>query len=215
MIIDPRQCWSTPTDFFSVLNHEFNFQLDAAATVENAKCPKFISPETNALKVPWIGKKISHCEQLENRIDITSLSSNSEISRVYVNPGFSDLGPWMKKAWEEAQNHPNGIVAVMSLISCSTDWWKRYVDCVEDTRETHKAKFIRLIGGKRIQFEPAPGIEETSNSRENCLVIFMNEDQTMFKNPFIHTWDWTETEAYARYGNTGRESTSVAQAIQA
>lgn len=45
--------WSTPQAFFDMLDVEFHFQIDLAATVENAKCPVFYTAETDALSVDW------------------------------------------------------------------------------------------------------------------------------------------------------------------
>jgi len=49
----------TPQYVFDLLDHEFHFDLDAAATADNTKCTRFISPEQNALTMAdWPGKSI-------------------------------------------------------------------------------------------------------------------------------------------------------------
>ena len=35
-----KEEWETPQDFFDELNKEFNFELDACANEENAKCER-------------------------------------------------------------------------------------------------------------------------------------------------------------------------------
>ena len=35
--------WATPQDLFDKLDSEFNFTLDACATVQNAKCGRFFT----------------------------------------------------------------------------------------------------------------------------------------------------------------------------
>lgn len=47
--------WETPQDFFDKLNAEFGFTLDACATVENAKCPKFYTIRENGLAQSFAG----------------------------------------------------------------------------------------------------------------------------------------------------------------
>ena len=39
--------WRTPPALFKILNGQFHFQLDAAATSENALCPLFFTAVTN------------------------------------------------------------------------------------------------------------------------------------------------------------------------
>jgi DNA N-6-adenine-methyltransferase (Dam)/AT hook motif len=45
--------WSTPQDFFDHLDAEFHFTLDVCATAENAKCPRYFSPEQDGLAQDW------------------------------------------------------------------------------------------------------------------------------------------------------------------
>lgn len=45
--------WCTPQDFFDILNAEFHFVLDAAATERSAKCKKYYTPETDGLVQSW------------------------------------------------------------------------------------------------------------------------------------------------------------------
>ena len=45
--------YCTPQDFFDLLNEEFHFAMDAAATEKSAKCPMYYTPETNGLTSPW------------------------------------------------------------------------------------------------------------------------------------------------------------------
>lgn len=48
--------WATPQYVFDMLNEEFHFTLDAAATAENAKCERFYTKEQDGLKMPWGGR---------------------------------------------------------------------------------------------------------------------------------------------------------------
>lgn len=166
---DLRQEWETPQDFFGVVDREFRFQLDAAATAENAKCEAYYSPEADSLSIrwPWVLPESSH-------ILPTS-------SRVWLNPGFAKPEPWVQKAYKEAQKHAAAVVVVMALISPSTDWWRDWA---------MKASEIRLLGGKRVQFKAPPGIKQSSNARENCLIIFRPNPHNL--EPNIWTWDWAE-----------------------
>jgi len=50
--------WSTPQDIFDQLNAEFRFNIDLAATAENAKVPNFYTKEMDALSISWSGDTI-------------------------------------------------------------------------------------------------------------------------------------------------------------
>ena len=45
--------WMTPKWLFNQLDNEFHFDLDAAATKENALCNKFFTQEDDALNQDW------------------------------------------------------------------------------------------------------------------------------------------------------------------
>ena len=47
--------WETPQRFFDAINAEFGFTLDSCATDGNAKVNKWITPEMDSLKYPWVG----------------------------------------------------------------------------------------------------------------------------------------------------------------
>ena len=94
--------WTTPQYLFDELDKEFHFTLDPCATIENTKCKKYYTKETNGLVQDW----------------------SNEI--VFMNPPYgSELKHWLKKGWEEAQK---GAV-VVCLIPSRTDtlYWHEYV----------------------------------------------------------------------------------------
>jgi phage N-6-adenine-methyltransferase len=98
---DPaRDRIETPRELFNRLDQEFNFDLDAAATAGNAKVAKFISPDQDALSLPWRGN-------------------------AFVNPPYNDsrVGEWVEHAWR--QSLIGCPVVVLLLPSGRTDnrWW--------------------------------------------------------------------------------------------
>ena len=87
--------WCTPQSFFDKLNAEFNFVLDAAATDKSAKCQAYYTPITDGLASSW---------------DMGGA--------VFCNPPYGrEIGKWVRKAYEEAQN---GVTVVL-LIPARTD----------------------------------------------------------------------------------------------
>lgn len=50
-----KQDWETPIDFFNKLNEVFKFEIDVAASDDNAKCEKYFTEQTNGLAQKWEG----------------------------------------------------------------------------------------------------------------------------------------------------------------
>jgi phage N-6-adenine-methyltransferase len=89
---------------FAQFDEDFGpFTLDVAAAAHNAKCDRFFTLETNGLAQSWAGE------------------------RVWCNPPYSDIEPWIRKAWLE---HPNtdGIVMLLPNNRCEQRWWQRLVE---------------------------------------------------------------------------------------
>lgn len=55
MFSSKTDLWSTPQAFFDELDREFHFTLDVCALPENAKCPRYFTPEEDGLKQEWTG----------------------------------------------------------------------------------------------------------------------------------------------------------------
>jgi len=94
--------WATPAALFAELDREFDFQLDPAATPENAKCPAFYTMADDGLAQPWAPR------------------------RVFLNPPYGrQLGRWISKAKAEAEQG----ATVVCVIPARTDtaYWH---DCI-------------------------------------------------------------------------------------
>lgn len=101
----------TPWDFFTPLHERFGFTIDVAALPHNAKRPCFYSPEENGLERSWAGE------------------------RVWCNPPYSDIEPWVKKAYREMDTpHRPARLIVMLLPANRTEqgWWQRWVEPYRD-----------------------------------------------------------------------------------
>jgi site-specific DNA-methyltransferase (adenine-specific) len=61
MIQDPDKMngvWVTPLAFFEPLQKEFNLDVDAAASPDNAMLPRFWTEQNDALKQDWRGLRV-------------------------------------------------------------------------------------------------------------------------------------------------------------
>jgi phage N-6-adenine-methyltransferase len=92
----------TPQWLYNLLDSEFHFELDPAASDVNAKCDLYYTKEENGLAASWAPYN------------------------VFVNPPYGrQVGKWVKKAHDESLK---GAVVVMLLASRTSNlWWFDYV----------------------------------------------------------------------------------------
>lgn len=95
-----------PLDVFSVFNQRFRFTVDAASSVENRKCDRHWTVKDNGLEQPWAGE------------------------RVYCNPPYSDIEPWVRKAWNERQ--ADLIVLLLPANRTEQRWWQDGIEPFRD-----------------------------------------------------------------------------------
>jgi phage N-6-adenine-methyltransferase len=111
----------TEPEFFAKVSERFGgFTLDVAAAPHNAKCDTYFTAEDDGLSQSWVGE------------------------RVWCNPPYSNIRPWVEKAWDESSwwTHPNGILAkrsgapliVMLLPANRVEqaWWQDLVEPYRD-----------------------------------------------------------------------------------
>lgn len=108
MFTSERGDWATPQAFFNMVQGEFGFTLDAAASPDNAKCDDYYTEDEDALTLLWDGV-------------------------VWCNPPYGrQIGKWIQKGYDEAQR---GSVVVM-LIPARTDTasWHDFVMKADEVR---------------------------------------------------------------------------------
>lgn len=94
--------WQTPDWLYQLLHREFQFELDAAATPQNAKCVRYYTAEMDALKQEW----------------------GRDANTIYVNPPYGKLvGVFCKKAREQTLKYPNLTVVMLIAARPDTRWW--------------------------------------------------------------------------------------------
>lgn len=89
----------TPQWFFDLLNSRFHFDLDVAASKENAKCDVYLTKSDDGLSCSWAGH------------------------RCFMNPpwGRGELKKWCGKAWVESLK--GTLVVGIVPHDTSTSWW--------------------------------------------------------------------------------------------
>ena len=99
------------------------FDLDVAACEESRHAPIWFGTEQNGLARPWSG-------------------------RVWCNPPYSDIEPWLRKAWAE---FPRCELIAMLLPACRCEqrWWQEHVEPLRDGRSEHGLRTYFLPGRSR------------------------------------------------------------------
>jgi phage N-6-adenine-methyltransferase len=89
---------------FLPLHERFSFTIDAAASATNAKLPRYWTIEDDALIHPWAPE------------------------RVWCNPPYSDIEPWVRKAWRAHHGGCQLIVMLLPANRTEQGWWQRQVE---------------------------------------------------------------------------------------
>ncbi|HCM9423195.1 TPA: phage N-6-adenine-methyltransferase [Enterobacter asburiae] len=140
---DQRDLWRTPPALFASLNAEFCFQLDAAAAPHNALCRKFITAEQNTLETQWA--------------DYLSIPGY-----VWLNPPYSDITPFVKKAASESANQIGTVMLVPA--DTSVGWFKEAIQTASE---------VRFITAGRLAFiNPVTGKPVSGNNKGSMLIIW-------------------------------------------
>ena len=138
---DRPQNWRTPPALFRELERRFGrggFDLDAAADDENHLCARYYTEETDALAPdhPWR-------------------------SRVFANPPYDVIGPWVRKAYAEVDRGHAEVVVLLIPGRTGTAWW---------AFAEHFGRIEKIRG--RVAFLPPPGVEAGSAFEPSVVVIF-------------------------------------------
>lgn len=103
MFSSKTDMWSTPDEFFDILNNEFNFTLDPCATKENAKCNKYYTEIENGLIQDWGGET------------------------VFCNPPYGrNIYKWVKKSYEESKKE-NTVVVMLIPARTDTKYFHEFI----------------------------------------------------------------------------------------
>lgn len=90
--------WCTPPRLFAMLDSEFNFTLDGAATRENAKCERYCGVDTPNPDELWTG------------------------ARVFCNPPYSRIQEFVERAFL-AQ-----VAVLLLPVRTDTDWFHLLIE---------------------------------------------------------------------------------------
>jgi len=142
--VDDRE---TPSDLFAALDARFGFTLDVAASASNAKCSKYYTIEDDGLYRPWVDEM------------------------VWCNPPYSDIQPWVAKAWA-IHEQTRGVVMLLPANRTEQGWWQRFVEPNRDRPDG--GLVVEFLAG-RLRFIQAGRTDIGPNERPPfgcCLLIW-------------------------------------------
>lgn len=133
-----------PSEDFQTLQRRFRFSLDAAASPQNAKLPRFFSAENCGLTNGWRGE------------------------RVYCNPPYSSIRPWVEKAWAECST-AELIVLLLPANRTEQAWWQELIEPLRDRQGSPlRTEFMR--GRLRFLHPEADQIRPNERPPFGCLL---------------------------------------------
>ena len=136
-----KDTWETPDYIFNWLNSRFNFDFDGCASEENKKTELFSDDFLN--------------------------EDFDDTYRIFVNPPYSNVGPFLAKAKElKEKGH---LVVFLLNADKSTKWYENHIHNVAN-------EVIDIIGGRLAFIHPVTKEPMKGNSKGQMVVVF---DPTM------------------------------------
>ena len=122
------------------------FVHDVCAEYKTAKCVSFWTKEDDAFSKDWL----------------EPLTDFSLPGALWCNPPFSDIKPWIQRAYETAMR--GGIVVVLTPDDRSVSWYQEFIE--------DKAQIV-YVPNKRISFEDGEGIPQRGNPKGSVISVFL------------------------------------------
>lgn len=138
----------TTPEVFSPLQARFGFTIDAAATPENATLPHYWTPAEDALAQDWTGE------------------------RVWCNPPYSRIEPWLAKATLEVATGCELVVLLLPANRTEQGWWQRWVEPVRD-RPGSGVRVEFLPGRMRFIVPPSDAVKPNDRPPFGCCLVIM------------------------------------------
>lgn len=150
--------WMTPPEWYGRWDARYQFTVDAAADERTKQCPVYfgrggVAP--NGLLADWTAHESLFC-----------------------NMPFSDIEPWVKKAWASIgpQATRGKLHTVVLLVPSRTDqlWWLQHVEPYRDGYDAGmlvaEGLTFKVQHLPRIKFLPPPRVKATT-PRFGCSLL--------------------------------------------
>lgn len=150
-----RDLWSTPSELVAWMESEYgDYDIDAAASKENAVCEKFYSKETNCLKRWWGSNK-----------------------HIWLNPPYSNITPFVKKAIEQMEH--NNQIDILLPCDTSTGWFyeaqQSAAEIIWITGEVYQEDGTEYSRTGRLAFTSALTGKPVQGNNKGSVIFIMRE----------------------------------------
>ncbi|EFW1288063.1 phage N-6-adenine-methyltransferase [Shigella flexneri] len=150
-----RDLWSTPYELVAWMESEYgDYDIDAAASKENAVCEKFYSKETNCLKRWWGSNK-----------------------HIWLNPPYSNITPFVKKAIDQMEH--NNQIDMLLPCDTSTGWFyeaqQRAAEIIWITGEVYQDDGTEYSRTGRLAFTSALTGKPVQGNNKGSVIFIMRE----------------------------------------
>ncbi|MFZ7141588.1 DNA N-6-adenine-methyltransferase [Avibacterium avium] len=168
-----RDTWRTPKYVFDWLSQRFGwFDIDGCASYENALTYRYIgtpAPEDYDYpdESPW-GEKCPIAtdflgeDLFERLLDVVAETCTIPL-RIFVNPPYSDVTPYLKRAKE--LRDAGHLVVMLLNNDKSTQWYQNHIHNVAN-------EVIDIVGGRINFIHPITGEEIKGNTKGQMVVVF-------------------------------------------
>ena len=159
-----------PPSDFAKLNERFGFTIDVASSDENTKCERHFTIEDNGLEKSWRNE------------------------RVYCNPPFSEIMPWVRKAWLERTAEL--IVMLLPANRTEQKWWQEGIEPFRD--RVGSVLQVEFMPG-RIRFLKPGQTHIGPNERPpfGCVLCIWDRRSKEFSEPTLFDQNQQEKEGEA------------------
>lgn len=138
--------WETPRDLFDKYNKIYDFQLDAAATKENALCKSFFTIEDDALTKDW-----------------------HPFKRIWLNPPYGRIiGKFIQKAYEESIKES----VVVCLIPARTDTKYFHEYCLPHGKIEFLRGRLKFVNKSFPSYRTDGNFKVSPAPFPSCIVVF-------------------------------------------
>jgi site-specific DNA-methyltransferase (adenine-specific) len=139
--------WETPQTLLNDMLQKINFtiSLDVCASESNARFPHYFTKWNDGLVEEWT----------EN---------------FFMNPPYSQIDLWIKKAWNEVQKHKiNGLI--LTFAKTDTKWFHEFV--YDSEKNVWKSEFLPIKS--RVKFLKDGTESKNSAPYPSCWIIMRPE----------------------------------------
>jgi hypothetical protein len=173
---------ATTPEMFGPLHERFQFTIDVAALPHNAKLPRFYAPpgfeprrcmrdQPGECPQPCLGCQHGANDPVPVALDGLRQSWAGE--RVWCNPPYSSLEPWVAKA----NRSVNAALVVMLVPANRTEqgWWQRHVEPWRDGRDALGPRLEFLPGRPRFIKHGHDRVEPNQRPPFGCCLLIWGE----------------------------------------